>query len=390
MNKVITINLGGVAFQLEENGYNALRAYLDEAAAKLAGNPDRDEIMADIERAIADKFRAVLSAYKTVVTAKEVEAVIAAMGPVDDGSEEAPVPDAAGTGADSAQRGAEAGAAARPGKRLYKIGEGAMFAGVCNGLGAYFGIDPTIIRLLFAVLTILTSGLWILVYLVMMCVIPSADTPEEKAAAFGSAPFTTQEFIRRAREGYYEGMKQFHDRHARRAWKRRFKRDMRAWGHWFQWEMGYGAQNWRRYWAQNLHVDAPGWAVAAPFFSLLRAALALGVLAVLVSLLSTGGIFGHAIPGGLPVWLAVIVLLIAWGVVTVPLKAARHAYYYYGGCGPRAPWFHLWDALVWIGFACVLAWLAFHHGTEVREAVHNIPATVHHAIDAVRDWWHGK
>jgi phage shock protein PspC (stress-responsive transcriptional regulator) len=389
MNKVITINLNGVAFQLEENGYNALRAYLDEAAAKLANNPDRDEIMADIERAIADKFRAVLSAYKTVVVTREIEAVIAEMGPVDDGSGEVPVRENAGTGADTAQRGAAA-AASRPGKRLYKISEGAMFAGVCSGLGAYFGIDPTIVRLVFAVLTILTSGFWILVYLVMMFVVPSADTAEEKAAAFGSAPFTTQEFIRRAREGYYEGMKHFHDREARRAWKRRFKRDMQAWGHWFQWEMGSGAQNWRRYWAQNLRVAAPGWHFAAPFFSLLRATLALGALAVLVSLLSTGGLFGHGIPGALPVWVAVILLFIAWGVVTVPLKAAQHAYYYYGGCGPRAPWFHVWDALVWIGFLCVLGWLAFHHGTEVREAIHNVPVTVHSAIDAVRDWWHSK
>ncbi len=86
MNKVIIINLNGVAYQLEENGYEALRAYLDTASRRLEGNPDRDEIIADIEQAIADKFRALLGANKTVVATREVEAVVAEMGPVEDAS----------------------------------------------------------------------------------------------------------------------------------------------------------------------------------------------------------------------------------------------------------------------------------------------------------------
>ena len=83
MNKVITINLNGVAYQLEEGGYDALRAYLDHAARRLEGNPDKDEIITDIEQAIADKFRALLGAHKTVVNTKEVTGVIAEMGPVE-------------------------------------------------------------------------------------------------------------------------------------------------------------------------------------------------------------------------------------------------------------------------------------------------------------------
>jgi len=58
MNKVITIHLHGTAFQLEEGGYDALRAYLDQAARQLEPNPDRAEILADIEQAIGEKFRA--------------------------------------------------------------------------------------------------------------------------------------------------------------------------------------------------------------------------------------------------------------------------------------------------------------------------------------------
>ena len=62
MNKVITINLNGNAYQLEEDGFEALRTYLESAARRLEGNPDKAEIIADIEQSIGDKFRAVFKA----------------------------------------------------------------------------------------------------------------------------------------------------------------------------------------------------------------------------------------------------------------------------------------------------------------------------------------
>src|SRR5580692_2114420 len=106
MNKVITINLGGNAYQLEEGGYDTLRAYLETATAQLADNPDRDEILSDIERAIADKFRALLASHKTVVEAKEVAAILGEMGPIDADSSEVREP-----GKSGASSGGGAGAA---------------------------------------------------------------------------------------------------------------------------------------------------------------------------------------------------------------------------------------------------------------------------------------
>jgi DNA-binding transcriptional MocR family regulator len=55
MNTVIIVNLNGNAFHIEEPGYVALRAYLDAAGAQLEDNPDKGEILADLEQAIADK-----------------------------------------------------------------------------------------------------------------------------------------------------------------------------------------------------------------------------------------------------------------------------------------------------------------------------------------------
>jgi hypothetical protein len=66
MRKVTTINLNNNAYQIDDDGYDALRGYLDNAARALAGNPDREEILADLEQAIADKCRLTLGAHKTV------------------------------------------------------------------------------------------------------------------------------------------------------------------------------------------------------------------------------------------------------------------------------------------------------------------------------------
>ncbi len=56
-------------------------------------------------------------------------------------------------------------------KRLYRIRDGRVVAGVCAGLAAYFGVDPTLIRLAFALLTIF-GGLGALLYLGAWLVIP--------------------------------------------------------------------------------------------------------------------------------------------------------------------------------------------------------------------------
>src|SRR5580692_3493993 len=130
MNKVITINLNGNAYQLEEDGFEALRRYLESAGRRLEGNPDKAEIIADIEQSIGDKFRALLGVNKTVVVTKEVMDVIAEMGPVQDasGAEDEP---AAGAGAKDGPQAAAAAEAPGTPKRLYRIREGAMIGGVC-------------------------------------------------------------------------------------------------------------------------------------------------------------------------------------------------------------------------------------------------------------------
>lgn len=398
MNKVTTVNLNGSAFQLEEAGYEALRAYLERAAAKLAGNPDREEILSDIEQAFADRFRRQLGAFKNVITSAQVNAAIAEMGPVDageDSTESGATAEAGNTGTAEAKAGESGGAATppEPAKRLYRLyPEGAMLSGVCNGIGAYFNIDPTFVRLAFIVAAFITLGGAVVVYVALVLLVPQAKSEAERSAAHGVS-YTAQEFIRRAKAGYYEGMKSFPDEGARREWKRKFKRDMHAFGQSLQSDMQHSARewqrNWRSYWTERA-ASEPGWALALPFFSLFHAALALVCVLAVVSLLTSGGIFGVDLPESIPTWLGIILVLFAYGLVTLPLKAMRHLFYHqgrHGGpAGPRV-FASFWDSVVWLAFVGVLVWLAYRHIPMVNEAFHALPIVFGDMVESIKEWW---
>jgi phage shock protein PspC (stress-responsive transcriptional regulator) len=256
-----------------------------------------------------------------------------------------------------------------------------MIAGVCNGIGAYVNVDPTLVRLAFVLLTLLW-GTGLLVYLVMAFVIPEARSPEEKAAASGF-PHTAQEFIRRAKEGYYGAVKGFPDGRARREWKRRVKRDVRT--HADRWRY-----NWHSYRAQNAPY-APGTGFALPFLSILHGAATILFIVAIVSLLATGSIPGLAMPAGVPAWILLVVLFIVYGILTGPLQFARRSYYY--GMGrSKGAWSSLCllDTVIWIAVSLALVWLFVHYMPELRDAIHNVPGVVHQAGDDIRSWWHGQ
>lgn len=55
-------------------------------------------------------------------------------------------------------------------KKLFKSRTNRVLCGVCGGLGEYFNIDPTIIRLLFVLLGFTVTG--IIVYIIAAIVVP--------------------------------------------------------------------------------------------------------------------------------------------------------------------------------------------------------------------------
>ena len=393
MNKVITINLNGNAYQLEEDGYEALRTYLESAARRLEGNPDKAEIIADIEQSIGDKFRAVLGVAKTVVVTKEVEDVIAEMGPVQDasGADEPAGAGAVRGGPEAAAPGATSGTP----KRLYKIRDGAMIGGVCNGIAAYFGIDVAIVRIAFA-FTAFMWGSGIVLYILMMIILPRAETSAEKAAAYG-APSTAEEFIRRAKAGYYGGMKAFGDKKAYREWKWQFKQEMRQHKRDFQRDfhrnMGQWRDDWRQHWRQHWGQYPQGFGgswIAGSFLSLLLTIVTLVGLCAVLSLILTGSVFTFGLPAGMPLWLGIVLLFLILHIIKWPLRVARHAAYYHGAIGPG---YHygagsfLFGLLWWFAFLFFVMWVSNHHSVRAHEVLEQVRHQTHSAVDSLRDWW---
>lgn len=177
MKKVISINLGSVVFAIEQDAYDALAAYLGEIKTNLASTEDAAEVIADVERAIAEKFIALKRSEKTAVTSADVEQVMSEMGsPADFGDSEA------GETTDTTSESADSTTEAK--RRLYRDTDDAVIAGVASGLAQYFGIDPVIVRLIFVV-SVFFNGFGILAYIILWLVVPAAKTTTDKYAMRG-------------------------------------------------------------------------------------------------------------------------------------------------------------------------------------------------------------
>ena len=59
-------------------------------------------------------------------------------------------------------------------KKLYRSRKDRMLAGICGGLGEMFSVDPTLIRLIFALIALFTLGTAVLVYILGWIIIPEA------------------------------------------------------------------------------------------------------------------------------------------------------------------------------------------------------------------------
>ena len=163
MDKTIVITLTGhpVGYRLHEAAYERLTEYLDRATARLQDDPDRAEVLGDIERSVGDKLAALLGSDDRLVTAADIDGVLDEIGAVDTGHEPA--------------MDESIGRQPRP-RRLYRLREGKQMAGVCAGLAAYSEIDVAWVRTLFVLGTVVTAGVLALVYIALAFILPVAPT----------------------------------------------------------------------------------------------------------------------------------------------------------------------------------------------------------------------
>src|SRR5690606_27736283 len=170
MKKNISINISGIIFHIEEDGYDELKRYLDSIHRYFSSFDDSSEILADIESRIAEIFLSKLSEEKQVITREDVQALMATMGSVSDFRAEEARDNGERAEQAEGSSSADAGSFAPP-KKLWRDENRKILGGVCAGLGNYFEIDPLWLRLIFAAL-LPAGGFIALVYIILWIVIP--------------------------------------------------------------------------------------------------------------------------------------------------------------------------------------------------------------------------
>lgn len=163
----ITVSLNRTTLSLDEPSFLRLESYLDEAARTLAQNPDRQEIMADLEQAIADRCVHRLGTNRSIVTLAELEAVLAEVGEVRDFATDAVALETTSQSRESRSNG----------RRLEQLNEGAILSGICAGVARYFDIDVIWVRIIMVVMTVLSGFTAILIYALLMLLLPIAPSP---------------------------------------------------------------------------------------------------------------------------------------------------------------------------------------------------------------------
>lgn len=77
--------------------------------------------------------------------------------------------------------------------RLYRSRDDRMLAGVAGGLARVMDADPSIIRVVWVVVTVLSGGIGLLVYIVMAVVVPEAPDGWDAAQSANTAVATPRE-----------------------------------------------------------------------------------------------------------------------------------------------------------------------------------------------------
>ncbi|WP_448520233.1 PspC domain-containing protein [Rhodoflexus sp.] len=200
MKKNISINISGIIFHIEEDGYDLLKQYLMSINRYFSTYEDSAEIISDIENRIAEIFLARLGENKQVITVEDINDLIATMGSVSDF-------EAAEADSNTAYRRSEEPLQAeeplhskqapetdrqaktkRSTRKLYRDLKRKLVGGVASGIAHYLSIDPLWIRLAFMATLVdviyftSLSGIALVTYAILWAVLPGAeDLPDDQS-----------------------------------------------------------------------------------------------------------------------------------------------------------------------------------------------------------------
>jgi len=175
MNEITKIHLGRQAFTIAVDAHKALQAYLHDIKDEIGDNSK--DVIDEVELRMAELLAERGITAEKVVLLQDVDYLKEQLGSPRDFKD-----DSSRSAEDSDQQG---GAASTP-KRLFRDTDNGMVAGVCAGLAKFFGIDATIVRLIFAALIIFGGG-GLLLYVVLWLVVPQAKTNSDRLQMQGES-----------------------------------------------------------------------------------------------------------------------------------------------------------------------------------------------------------
>lgn len=168
MKEVTRISLAQLPYNIEVAAKKELEKYLHAVETSLGADTDA---MREIESRIVEILADHGTSGERVITLENVDTVKTQLGDPKEFISDEVVSEL------TKQTATE--------KRLMRDTHHALLGGVCAGLGAYFRIDTVLVRLIFIVLVIVTSGAALLAYLISWIVIPPARSAAERLQMAG-------------------------------------------------------------------------------------------------------------------------------------------------------------------------------------------------------------
>ena len=213
MKKTISINIAGIVFHIEDDGYEKLNAYLKAIQKYFSSYEGSKEIVEDIEARIAEKFWDKLKTDdKQAISLQDVEGLIASMGSVSDFAAIEEDEDLAMVEGKNQAKQAFSGESKRnetfsktyqeksqpekkyseykynsTNKKLFRDTKRKLLGGVCAGLAYNLGFDPLWVRLAFLFLLLgigpitagVLSGITVVFYIACWIAFPANPALEE-------------------------------------------------------------------------------------------------------------------------------------------------------------------------------------------------------------------
>ena len=191
MKKTLTVNLGGIVYQIDEDAYRLLDNYLNNLRLHFRKEEGADEIMDDMETRISDLFSEKINEHKQVIVAADVEEIIARMGKPEEIESEEDETEQKSADNEKKQRDSTTtdhhNESTTGKRRLYRDPDNRMLGGVASGFGAYLDCDPTWVRLIMIILIFIPYTPIVVAYLIAWLLIPEARTATEKLSMHGEA-----------------------------------------------------------------------------------------------------------------------------------------------------------------------------------------------------------